>query len=359
MPLSILSRDLSWRGELDLLLVGTRAVPRTLRVAGRLGQPLQMALLAGLYYGAAKLGYQLEFAGPVAAIVWLPVGVGIAFLYLGGSGLWPGVLVGDLLANDYNALPIGTALGQTCGNVLEVLVAVALLRRLVRSGSPLATVANLGWLVLALVVGTTVSATVGCASLVLGDVVELGRTPTIWRTWWLGDFAGALVVVPLALAWAAPARGWWRGRTVEGAVLLLAVVGWSELLARSHDPLVYLAFPLLGLAALRFGQRGATLGVAATTLVVVWNTVHSIGPFAYHSITHSLLSTQLFIAVAALSALCLAAVVAEREEIAERLGRARGREFEAADVERRRIERNLHDGAQQRLYALAVRLRLG
>src|SRR4051812_10657733 len=119
-----MSRDLALRGQPDLLL-GAGAVARTLRVAGRLGQPLQMALLAGLYYGAAKLGYQLEFAGPVAAIVWLPVGVGIAFLYLGGSGLWPGVLVGDLLANDYNALPIGTALGQTCGNVLEVLVAGA------------------------------------------------------------------------------------------------------------------------------------------------------------------------------------------------------------------------------------------
>ena len=26
--------------------------------------------------------------------------------------------------------------------------------------------------------------------------------PTFWRTWWLGDFAGALVVVPLVLAWA-------------------------------------------------------------------------------------------------------------------------------------------------------------
>ena len=47
----------------------------------------------------------MEFAGPVAAIVWLPVGVAIAFLYLGGLGLWPGVLVGDLLVNDYSALP--------------------------------------------------------------------------------------------------------------------------------------------------------------------------------------------------------------------------------------------------------------
>src|SRR5215211_8603172 len=79
--------------------------------------------LAGAYYAAANLGYELEFAGPVAAIVWLPAGVAISFLSLGGLRLWPGVLVGDLLANDYSALPLGSALGQTVGNMLEVLVA--------------------------------------------------------------------------------------------------------------------------------------------------------------------------------------------------------------------------------------------
>ena len=90
--------------------------------------------LAGLYYASAKMGYQLEFAGPVAAILWLPVGVGIAFLYLGGLRYWPGVLIGDLFANNYMALPVGSALGQTCGNLLEVLLATVLIRRLVRRG---------------------------------------------------------------------------------------------------------------------------------------------------------------------------------------------------------------------------------
>ena len=81
----------------------------------RLAYPLAVVALAAAYYGAAQVGYALEFAGPVAAVVWLPVGVGIAFLYLGGPALWPGVLLGDLLANDYGVLPLGTALGQTCG----------------------------------------------------------------------------------------------------------------------------------------------------------------------------------------------------------------------------------------------------
>ena len=47
-------------------------------------------MLAAGYYGAAKVGYELEFAGPVAAIVWFPAGVAVAFLFLGGLRFGPG-----------------------------------------------------------------------------------------------------------------------------------------------------------------------------------------------------------------------------------------------------------------------------
>src|SRR3954470_10636893 len=119
-----------------------------------------VAVLAAVYYGAAKIGYELEFSGPVAAIVWLPAGVAIACLYLGGLRFWPGVLIGDLLANDYTALPFGSALGQTTGNLLEVVVAVVLLRRFAPRDSPLDSVKGLGRMVAAIAVGTALSATI-------------------------------------------------------------------------------------------------------------------------------------------------------------------------------------------------------
>src|SRR6059036_2382791 len=72
--------------------------------SARLRYLLGVFSLAAAYYGAAHLGYAFEFAGPVAAILWLPVGVGIAFLWFGGLRLWPGVLIGDLLVNNYSAL---------------------------------------------------------------------------------------------------------------------------------------------------------------------------------------------------------------------------------------------------------------
>ncbi|MDQ4081609.1 MAG: PAS domain-containing protein [Actinomycetota bacterium] len=50
--------------------------------------------------------------------------------------------------------------------------------------------------------------------------------------------------------------------------------------------------------------------------------------------------------------------ITERKRQEEELRRSRARIVEAGDVERRRLERNLHDGAQQRLVAISISLRL-
>jgi signal transduction histidine kinase len=321
--------------------------------------PVSVALVIGAYYGAAKLGYEFSFSGPVAAIVWLPVGVGIAALYIGGLRLWPGVLIGDLLANQYMALPWGDSLVQTCGNVVEVVVAAALLRRLARRGLPLDTVSGVGSMLAAIAFGTAISATVGSLSLLAWHVVPANSLASVWRTWWLGDASGALVVVPLALAWSStPFRPGWSSRRIAEGVVVLAVVGLlSGLGLSSHGPLVYLVFPALVWSAIRFGQRGASIAIVVTVGAAVWQTVHLHGPFEYHTASRNVLAVQLFAAVAALTTLVLGAVVAERETYADGLSSSRARIVEAADGERRRLERNLHDGAQHRLTALAYFLR--
>jgi signal transduction histidine kinase len=315
--------------------------------------------LAALYRGAAEIGYALQFAGPVGAIMWLPVGIGVAFLYLGGLRYWPGVVIGDLLANDYAALPLGSAFGQTAGNILEVLVITVLLRALAPRDRPLASVKGLGMMLLAIFAGTTVSATIGSLSLLAGDVIDGAELARVWRTWWLGDASGALVVLPLALTWAhPPARRWWRRHGVETALMLALLIGLSELALRSSRPLAYVVFPALIWASLRLGRHGATLAVAVAAGFAIWETTRQVGPFAYESVTYSELSAQLYIAIAAVSSLCLAVVVSEREDVARRLVASRRRLVRATDNERRRIEQNLHDGAQQRLTAIVVQLRM-
>jgi signal transduction histidine kinase len=178
------------------------------------------------------------------------------------------------------------------------------------------------------------------------------------HTWWLGDTAGALVVVPFALAWWRPIdqSSWTRARVLEGALMLAAVVGLTGVALQSDRPLVYIVFPALIWAALRFGPRGSTLAVVVAVGLTLWETAHNAGPFVVDSISRSTLSTQLYVGVASLSTLFLSAVVSEREEIAKGLRESRARLVGIADRERRRLERNLHDGAQLTLTMLVGQL---
>jgi signal transduction histidine kinase len=212
-------------------------------------------------------------------------------------------------------------------------------------------------MVVAIGAGTAISATVGVLSNQLGGVTGGDEFATLWRTWWLGDLCGGLVVVPLAVAWRRlPPPEWWRRGAPETALMLICVAGLSRLAFHTDRPLTYIVFPALAWAALRTGPRGATLAIAVAVGFTAWNTNHYLGPFVFDSVTRSALNTQLYVAVAALTTLCLTAAVAERERFAADLAASRVRLVEMSDSRRRRIERDLHDGAQQRLIALAAHL---
>jgi signal transduction histidine kinase len=314
-------------------------------------------VLAAAYYAAGRASLALQYEGPVAAI-WLPVGVGAAALYLAGLRWWPGLLIGDMALAD-PAQPLASALGITAGNMADMLVIAVLLRLLLGPRAALDRLEQVGGLLVAIVAGAVVTATVAMLSVGVGGVVEASGLPAFWRSWLLADASGALVIIPLALAWGRPRSPAWRGRAAWKAALLIgAVVALSAIALSGELPLMYLVFPALIWAALRFGQRGATLAVAVAAGTTVGLTASEVGAFVEHSITDRALSTQLYIAVAALTTLCLAAIVSERQRASLELAESRARIAAAGAQERRRLEGELHDSAQNRLVGLQIRLRL-
>ncbi len=113
------------RAPFDRRLVALRATP-----AGRRAlDAAAVIVLAGLYYVAAKIGLRLAYLDGAVTALWPPVGVGIAALVILGPGVWPGIVIGDLLLADFST-PWETIAGQTVGNTLEVVVAALLFRRL-------------------------------------------------------------------------------------------------------------------------------------------------------------------------------------------------------------------------------------
>jgi signal transduction histidine kinase len=319
--------------------------------------------VGAIYWLAAKGGLQLAYLHGSVAALWPPVGVGMALLILYGRSLWPGIVLGDLAVADFSQ-PAGTVLGQTVGNTLEVLIAAILFLRLAEGRTQFGRVRDVAALAAAAAAGTAVSAVFGTASLRLGDVITTGEVGAVWRTWFLGDLSGALVFAPLLLCWAGvrinaiPPR-----RALEGVAIATLIVVLALLPSQRDVP--YVVFPVLIWAALRGGPRGAAGAVALVTTLTVYNTAHHAGPFIRATITQSLLATQLFVAAAAVTSLVLGAVIEERHAALEalrenerRLRDSRARIVRASDIARRRLERNLHDGAQQRLISTALTLRL-
>ncbi len=315
--------------------------------------------LAAVYIVAAKVGQTLRYTASVSAI-WPPAGVGIAALYLWGRRWWPGVFLGELIINAelLGTIPAGSLIGQQAGNMAEILIGAALLGRLCGSRAALDRVDQVAGVFATAAVAAAISATVGTASMLAGGVIESGEAIRFWRTWSLGDSTGALVVISAALAWSrAPRAAWRQLRTLNGVLMVSAVVVLGVVSVTVEDPVTYAVFPALIWAAIRFGPPGATLAVAITAALAIGITAADVGPFSNQAIDHRTVGTQLYIAVAALTTLILAAVVAERARSAAALTAAKLREGERALEERRRFARDLHDSVSQTLFSTVLHTR--
>jgi serine phosphatase RsbU (regulator of sigma subunit)/integral membrane sensor domain MASE1 len=223
------------------------------------------------------------------------------------------------LANAWTGVPLVTVLGITCGNTLEAVVGAFLLFRVARFLPSLERVRDvLALAALAAAASTAIAATIGVASLVVGDEVSIDAFGSVWRVWWLGDMGGDLLVAPLLMTVVA----YWPfdrppGRAVEAVLLAAAVIGLSIVVFTQDTNIAYVVFPLLVWAALRFWQPGAAAASLAVAAIAIYYTANGEGPFVRSNPDDSLLLAQTFFAVTGITVLLLAAVMTERRRAEE------------------------------------------
>lgn len=291
------------------------------------------ALIVGLalvYFLAGRAG--LHFFGlihPSASAIWIPTGVAIASLLIFGYRVWPAIFAGAFLVNLTTQGSFITSLGVATGNTLEGIVAAYLVGRFAGGSSAFehaSTIFRFAGIVL--LGGATVSATIGVMSLTLGGYAPAADFPAIWFTWWLGDAAGAIIFTPLLVLWYRDRR--WtrpRWRAVESVLLLasLATIGGVTFFHPSLAtyPLAFLCLPPLVWAGLRFVPRDVATAVALLALIATFATATRHGPFVMQDPNDSLLVLQSFMAVIAMTALCMAALTAERAAMLARERAAR------------------------------------
>jgi signal transduction histidine kinase len=290
---------------------------------GRLVRASELAVLFVAYMLTARLGLMVAPVSGFATLVWPPTGIALAALLLRGVRLWPAVLLGAVVANVWSGASFWVATGIGIGNTVETILAVVLLERVVRVHTGLDRLVDvLGLVVLAAGLSTTLSATVGVAVLRLAGIVEAGHFGETWRAWWVGDALGDLVVAPVLLTWSRPGRlALPVRRAVEALALVAVAVGLSCFVFLLGPPLeptafrqAHVLFPVLIWAALRFGPRGGSATILLISVFAVWGTLAGHGPFIGETPDLSLLALQIFMGVASITALVLAAASAERVE---------------------------------------------
>ena len=290
---------------------------------------LVWAVLLVVYVLSGKVGLSMAFLNASASSVWPPTGIALAAFLLLGERVWPAIFVGAVLVNVTTAGTVLTSLAIASGNTLEAAIAAVLVRRFAHGAHSFDKAADaFVFAGLASALATTVSATMGVGTLAMAGLVSPGAFGSVWLTWWLGDLNGSLIVAPLVLLWARGRRlPWTRAQRIEASILFTAVVVVSYIVfggvfhrpVGNAYPLEFMSLPLFVWAAFRLSQREAVTAVFIATSVAVWGTLHAHGPFARQDPNESLLLLQAFMAVAALMTLALAAEVADRHSVEERL----------------------------------------
>src|SRR5262245_33623872 len=290
-------------------------------------------VLVGLsYLLTGLLGLEFYPTSGFATLIWPPSAISIVAIVFWGTGVWPAIYVGALLTNLITSASLPVAAGIAAGNTLEALVAFFLLRRL-RFDRRLGEVRSALALILAGALGSSVGATIGVSSLRRGGIVLADQFADTWFVWWFGDMGSIVVLAPLLFLAGGALTAIKEWNPVEfgllsalSAILLLFLFGDVIFPPGIPYPTMFLLFPCLIWAALRFGTLGSALTIGIVAFVAIFATVSGHGPYAGVE-PRGILILQLFMTVGAMTGLIVAADSDQRHR-AEAGLRARSADLE-------------------------------
>ncbi|MFE7358089.1 MASE1 domain-containing protein [Streptomyces sp. NPDC057543] len=295
------------------------------RTIGTASAALRLLTVAAAYYLAGGLGLirGVSVHGAIVTPLWPPTGIALGALLFLGLRAWPGIALGSLsviatLSDSVSLLTVVVVAGNTLAPVCSYLI----LRRAgfrreldrLRDGVVLVFLGALA--------GMVVSATVGTCMLVVDDNLPLSGFWPVWTAWWSGDATGVLVVTPLLLVLRTVRMPRATDRWIEASALAVASVAVSLVATRTSLAMIYLVFPLIIWAALRFRLAGSAPCAFLVSVLAVVAGTQGVGPFEGHSILHVMVNLAVFNGSVALTALLLAAVVTEQSNIRLRIQRA-------------------------------------
>ncbi|GEM_PF-3457303 len=286
---------------------------------------LKSILIFTAYFAAAQFG--LAFGNPVggfASLVWPPSGIALAVILLWGFRYWPAIFIGAFANSLYIGSTVPVALGIGLGNALEAVLAGYFIRRK-EFHTSLNRLQDILKFITFTSIATAIGAFIGSTSLLLSGIISDSAYNLAWRTWWLGDVLGVLVVTPLLLTWlTVPSfkKPFSTRKKIELFALASVIVIFSLIISLDifDEVAIFLGiYTLLLWATLGFGQRGSSLSLFI--LFILYSTGTVLDPQFFNEIGlgKDFFQLQIFITVTSIIMMALAADFLERKSTEEKL----------------------------------------
>jgi signal transduction histidine kinase/DNA-binding response OmpR family regulator len=285
---------------------------------GRFGvtsPPLWVAVVLPLsFFVTATLFISVFGANPP---IWVSNAVAVAVLLRNKRSTWPILIVLEAGADYAASVVTGTPMvGLVACDSFEILL-IPMLLSFIGVAWPLKNIWSLAKLALVCLLVPGVSATggAGLLSIAYGAPFLAG-----WKTWYLSDICGLLIVTPLLLSWTDPAIRTLnlRGQNVQSIVLVGFIAAFTYFDFHDGLPDSFIAFPLLLVATFTGGLFGATTGAAAQAAVAIWCTMTGSGDLAAFAKGDPVLEIQLLQMYVAIIVLLVLPVAAILEQLRER-----------------------------------------
>ena len=278
-------------------------------------QLLQSCLLAVLYFLSGLASLQVNVHHQVVTPVFFaPEGIALAAVILFGPGLWPGIVVGQMLLGLSAGLSPGLALVIGLCNGLEGLVG-SFAFGFLNLRTDLKRLADLLWLVaLVFLVLQPLSASLGMLALDHGQISNDSLfVNQDWLNWWSGNGIAQAQLTPLLLILFSRRRSL-RDNLVDAVLpALIMVEGLSLFVVVTQGGLsltsnLDLYRPLVVIPGLVRGRLAACFAALYLSIVTFWATSIGEGPFI-HSGATNFYGLNLFVITSGLVGLVVATLL--------------------------------------------------
>ena len=364
---------------------------------------LAAVMVGSAYFIGAKIGFALTFQPHPVSTLWPPNSILFAALLLSRTRSWWFLLLAafpaHLLAQLNAEIPMTMTLCWFVSNCTEALISASIFRYLTKSDVRFDDTRHVAVFILVALLGPFLSSFLDAAFVMLN---QFGNSPywAVFRMRFFSNVLASLTLVPLIVTWSRFDLSSLQNASVKryleaaGISIGLLIIGLLSFSSRTTGPdtrpaLLYLPLPLLLWAAIRFSPGCSSAALLVVSIVEIWGAIHGFGPFATQSAEMNALSVQLFLILASMPLMFLAALIKEREraqdvasqkevrlelalDTAHQASRALsdsqqklhqshnqirkllGRLIDVQEAERRRISRELHDDLNQKIATLSI-----